>query len=482
MTYPEWPIDLPYRPWRDMWNYVPGREALQTEMEGGDTRQRRRPGDDVGVMQWGRTFTEAEMATWDGFLSDTSGGVARFIMPVPTNGAIYQLRVVQIVGGAGGVSLSAVGVETQVSFSLVVFPADMVPPTPTIHVFDTLIMGEATTGETVDVEIDGVVRSAVAADGVFVIDGAGLVAGVHSVVRVRYAGSNYGPQENRTLTNAFVGAMDALAASSYEIYASSRVLTSWLLPVMLARRSSDSATKAFYAISSSPWLVDPLGVSIAAWAGAGSAYVQTWYGQKAASHDATQATGASQPRIVNSGVLDVGPNGRPMLVWSGAQTLHVQNALGFARAADALTMASSVNITNGAALPFIFASTFTTAFTTRAALGATGTAARVLGRRLSSDAQAAAQSAGGVFPGWRRQIGRILYTAATADISIDGVTVSSAFLAPGAPSQDVDSTTAPTIGSIQGVQPMSGQMAGVVLARTSLDIAALDAALAQVMP
>ena len=127
MTYPEWPIDLPYRPWRDMWNYVPGREALQTEMESGDTRQRRRPGDDIGSMQWGRTFTVAEMATWKTFLADTSGGTARFLMQVPTDGANYELRVVQIVGAAGGVSYAAVGVETQVSFSLVIFPAYMTP-------------------------------------------------------------------------------------------------------------------------------------------------------------------------------------------------------------------------------------------------------------------------------------------------------------------------------------------------------------------
>lgn len=127
MTYPEWPLDLPFRPWREAWNYVPGREALQTEMEGGDARQRRRPGDDVGSMQWGRTFTADQMAAWKSFLVTISGGAARFLMQVPTDGANYEARVVQVVGGSGGVSYSAVGVETQVSFSLVVFPADMVP-------------------------------------------------------------------------------------------------------------------------------------------------------------------------------------------------------------------------------------------------------------------------------------------------------------------------------------------------------------------
>lgn len=127
MTYPEWPLALPYRPWRDQWGYKPGREALATEMENGDTRQRKRPGDDVGPMQWGRTFTEAEMATWDDFLAEVSSGAARFLMLVPTKGASYETRVVQIVGGAGGISYSAVGVETQVAFTLLVFPAVMVP-------------------------------------------------------------------------------------------------------------------------------------------------------------------------------------------------------------------------------------------------------------------------------------------------------------------------------------------------------------------
>lgn len=127
MNYIEWPPTLPYLPWRDQWGYVPGREVLATEMDGGDTRQRRRPGDDLGTMKWGRTFSAAEMALWKVFLASIAGGAARFLMHVSTDGATLEVRVCQIVGGAGGISYAIVGLETQVSFSLLVFPADAVP-------------------------------------------------------------------------------------------------------------------------------------------------------------------------------------------------------------------------------------------------------------------------------------------------------------------------------------------------------------------
>lgn len=52
----------------------------------------------------------------------------------------------------------------------------------------------------------------------------------------------------------------------------------------------------------------------------GDGYVTTWYDQSGNGNHATQATIASQPRIVNSGMLDL-QNGKPALVFSGAQNL-----------------------------------------------------------------------------------------------------------------------------------------------------------------
>lgn len=44
--------------------------------------------------------------------------------------------------------------------------------------------------------------------------------------------------------------------------------------------------------------------SLATYAGAGSAFVKTWFDQSGSSHDMAQATTANQPRIVNSGTYD----------------------------------------------------------------------------------------------------------------------------------------------------------------------------------
>lgn len=61
-------------------------------------------------------------------------------------------------------------------------------------------------------------------------------------------------------------------------------------------------------------------------AGANSAYVDTWYDQSQLGNRAlTQATTSAQPRIVNAGVVDK-KNGRPALVFSGGQSLAVSNA------------------------------------------------------------------------------------------------------------------------------------------------------------
>lgn len=130
MAYAEWPATIPFRSERSPWGYVPGREALATEMEGGDTRQRRRPGDGVGMARWGRGLTAAQMVAFGDFLATIGDGAARFLMPVSLDGQTYTTRVVQIIGGAGGIQYGSIGAETMVSFSLLVLPAELVPVSP----------------------------------------------------------------------------------------------------------------------------------------------------------------------------------------------------------------------------------------------------------------------------------------------------------------------------------------------------------------
>lgn len=135
MAYVDWPSAVPFRSERSGWSYTQGREALATGMDGGDARQRRRPGDGVGTGRWGRGLTAVQMAAFTAFLATIGGGATRFLMPVSLDGQTYEARVVQIIGGAGGIQYGSIGAETMVSFSLLVFPAELTPAAGVLDAF-----------------------------------------------------------------------------------------------------------------------------------------------------------------------------------------------------------------------------------------------------------------------------------------------------------------------------------------------------------
>jgi len=126
MTYPTWPATLPYVSAAGDWQIQPFRAPLQTDMEGGDTRLRRRPGDNVGTMRWSRFFKEAEMETFEAFVVATYNLTQRWVMPVSVNGRTYEDRVVQITDGPPTYTSPAAGI-IRVSMTLLVFPAEMTP-------------------------------------------------------------------------------------------------------------------------------------------------------------------------------------------------------------------------------------------------------------------------------------------------------------------------------------------------------------------
>lgn len=132
MSYPEYPLDLPQDAEAAGFERRPYRAQPETEMEGGDVRLRHRPGDRLETVSWARRFTPAELDLWRQFLAaDLADGTRRFVMPVwAGTGAGYEPRLVQIVGGGGGVSETPTGrgLYTRVSFSLLVFPPEMLPP------------------------------------------------------------------------------------------------------------------------------------------------------------------------------------------------------------------------------------------------------------------------------------------------------------------------------------------------------------------
>ncbi|MGA0561694.1 phage head spike fiber domain-containing protein [Ancylobacter sp. VNQ12] len=191
MAYADWPAGVPFRPERDNWNGAPGREALATDMQGGDVRQRWQPSDDLATLQWGRGLTAAQMGAWEAFLASIAGGAARFLMPVSLDGQAYELRVVQIKGGKGGLRYAPLGVETLVSLALYVFPAVLTPPVPVITAAGDQVVGTGTSGQTIEIDFGGAAtRSVVAAGGVFAVDTPFLADGAYWV-RARYAGGHW---------------------------------------------------------------------------------------------------------------------------------------------------------------------------------------------------------------------------------------------------------------------------------------------------
>jgi len=85
------------------------------------------------------------------------------------------------------------------------------------------------------------------------------------------------------------------------------------------RRSSDNAEQDIAFVNNE---LDT--ASLETFAGAGDAFVTTWYDQSGSGNDATQTTAASQPKIVSSGstILD---NGNPSLEFSSNQDIEVSD-------------------------------------------------------------------------------------------------------------------------------------------------------------
>ena len=102
-------------------------------------------------------------------------------------------------------------------------------------------------------------------------------------------------------------------------------------PVVEVRRSSDNAVQDFTAIQ----VIDN---TLTNFCGAGNGFVSKWYDQSTSANDAVQATAASQPRIVNAGVLET-DGGKPAI---------------FFGAATAVSLAPTTAITTASACAFFF--------------------------------------------------------------------------------------------------------------------------------
>lgn len=107
--------------------------------------------------------------------------------------------------------------------------------------------------------------------------------------------------------------LDSLTAGA--AYSVRRLRTDYTGPLLRVRRSNDNAEQDIgYDVNGR---LDQS--ALTSFAGVNSAFVTTWYDQSGNARHVSQATTTAQPRIVNSGVVDV-EKGSPTLVFDGNQT------------------------------------------------------------------------------------------------------------------------------------------------------------------
>ena len=111
MTIPVWPAGLPYASTNtDFGIDELDNPVLETEMNSGTVRQRRKYSISITLMKLGIEMSNAQLAVFDAFYASIGNGAARFSMPVWKAGA-YVNRNVSIVGGKVGKSQIAVSYQ-----------------------------------------------------------------------------------------------------------------------------------------------------------------------------------------------------------------------------------------------------------------------------------------------------------------------------------------------------------------------------------
>jgi hypothetical protein len=138
-------------------------------------------------------------------------------------------------------------------------------------------------------------------------------------------------------TQAFSALRAAVTVASSGAFSIRKLDTAYTGNCMKVRRSSDNTTADIGFVASG----DIDSTALLAFAGSGSAYVDTWYDQSGSAINVSQATTAKQPRIVNAGVLDT-INGRATVVFDGAgQSLVGPGAMPFATGLTLLSVAET---------------------------------------------------------------------------------------------------------------------------------------------
>lgn len=123
--------------------------------------------------------------------------------------------------------------------------------------------------------------------------------------------------------STFVGPFDALAVP-HRAHSLRRLLSAYTGAGIKIRRSSDSTTQDI-GFDATTGALDT--AAITAFVGANSAYIDTWYDQSGNGRHVTQATTASQPRIVNAGTLET-LNSLPAITLDGTDDYLLSTSTG----------------------------------------------------------------------------------------------------------------------------------------------------------
>lgn len=140
------------------------------------------------------------------------------------------------------------------------------------------------------------------------------------------------------LLDIYIGATAAYSLRNLRLAASNS-------PVVEVRRSSDNSVQDFTAAQ----VADG---TLTGFCGAGNGFVSKWYDQSLAGNNLVQSTAASQPRIVNGGVLET-DGGKPAIVFG---------------AASGISLAPAAAITTSSSCAFFFVTRHTNAGGTWAAI------------------------------------------------------------------------------------------------------------------
>ncbi|MFC7399594.1 hypothetical protein ACFQU1_20485 [Chelatococcus sp. GCM10030263] len=119
MALPSWPASVPSKPQLSSWSIDQlARPLLETDMDGGNVRARRKFVDVIAQMPYAIVMSATQYAAFKAFLlTDLGQGAAEFTMPVYT-GTGCESKTVRIIGGANAVKVQPVGPMRLVSFSL----------------------------------------------------------------------------------------------------------------------------------------------------------------------------------------------------------------------------------------------------------------------------------------------------------------------------------------------------------------------------